>query len=146
MTTTTTSTPLTTAPVTAAPAATVTNGNGSSSLRDRIRAAALVFPQETVEIPEWGVTVLVRSMSIAAKVALMDSATKADDDLALDVLLPGVVIATCCDPDTGARTFTADDTGWLVEQPAGLVERVAAIGLRVSGLDPGAAEGKSSGS
>jgi hypothetical protein len=139
MTTTTTSTP--TAPA--------SNGNTAvpepqASLRDRVRHNGTAFPSELHTA--WGEQFEVRSLTVAKKAQITEAATNDNDDLLLDRLLPAVVVATCHDPVTGQPVFTDEDIEWIKEQPAGIVEPLATVGLRVSGLEKAALEGKSDGS
>ena|SRR3990172_13029211 len=102
------------------------------SLRDRV----LSHPRtkgEALEIPEWDVTVELRSMSIAQKGALIGDEEPKPSKLML--MLPEVIVFTCCDPESGEPIFTPEDLAWLQTQPASVIERVATEGLRVSGLD-----------
>lgn len=122
------------------------------SLRDRIKSTATVFPTETVQVPEWNVTVEVRSMTIADQSRLVDRFTREDGTRDVGRMVPAIVVATCFDPVTGERVFTDDDLEWLADQPAKVVDDVASVGLRVSGLtaalvpDRDIVEGKSVGS
>ena len=109
------------------------------SMRDRI----LSHPRpkgETLEIPEWDVTVELSSMSIAQKGQLLGDEEPTPTKLML--MLPEVIVSTCYDPDSFNPIFTADDLDWLKSEPASIIERVATEGLRVSGIDEDAAAEK----
>jgi hypothetical protein len=132
-----------------------TASNGAAAvpvaLRDRIKAAPNSTPTELYEAEAWGVMLEVRSMTVATKTAVTEKATR-DDDLDMGIMLPAILIATCFDPETGEHVFTDADTGWLSDQPAGVIEEIATVGLRLSGLSKALVaatdviEGKSGGS
>jgi hypothetical protein len=108
-----------------------------SSLRDRIAAAGL--RHETITIPEWDVTIEVRSISVRQRADLLKHATR-DDEIDMGVFSPLLVIASVYDPETGEPAFTADDVDLLMSQPAGLIDRLVKVAMQTSGLDAGAIE------
>jgi hypothetical protein len=108
------------------------------SLKDSIFAADDI-PSESVDIPEWGVTVQVRGMSLQARERIGDIAQKslADAKAGKDadpVFSASVVVATVFDPDTGEQVFTAADIASINAKSAKVVGRLADIGSRLSGL------------
>ena len=112
------------------------------SARDRILAHPRA-KREQLEIPEWEVTVELRSMSIAQKGEVMpDDLEGLTPKRGLEMLCD-VVVFTCCDPETHEPIFTAEDLNWLKSEPASIVELVGNKGLEVSGLNEQAGdEGK----
>ncbi len=97
----------------------------TDSVRDRIRAAE-DRPEETVEIPEWGVTLRVRGMSAADAAAL---ATDTGSDLYAQRLLSRCV----CD-EAGAPVYpTAADAAELMAKSLPIVRRLLAAANRVNG-------------
>lgn len=102
------------------------------SARDRI----LAHPRgtgEMLEVPEWDVTVELRSMSIAQKGKLIGDEEPTAAKMSL--MLPEVIVFTCYDPDSGEPIFSADDLEWLQNEPASIIENVAMKGLNVSGVE-----------
>ncbi len=86
------------------------------------------------EVADWdGDQIEVRSMSLAEKTALTEGASK-NGDLILSVLMPRLIVATCFDPATGEKLFNEEDVDWINEQNAGVIESVASVGIRLSGL------------
>lgn len=82
--------------------------------------------KDTVEIPEWNMTVEVRALSINTQISL----TMSDDDDFVSRMLRG----TCYDPETGKKLFSAEDT-WLDDEPAGSpVEVLVEMATELSGL------------
>ena len=68
------------------------------SLRDRIIAADDIG-KRLVEVPEWGVTVEVRTISAGQRSQMLKSAQDGGGGVDVDKLYPMLLIATCFDPD-----------------------------------------------
>ena len=109
------------------------------SARDRFKARPRI-KGELLEIPEWDMTVELRSMSIAQKGNLIGDEEPTASKMSL--MLPEVIVFTCYDPDTQEPIFTADDLEELKNEPASVIETVAMKGLSISGLDEDAGEEK----
>ena len=113
-------------------------------LRERLKNVK-PFTSEIVAVPEWdGEKIEVRSMSVARKTQMVTNATDAAGDVDERALMPELVIACSFDPDTGSPVFSDSDAVWLGDQNAAAVERLATVGMRLSGMDVAAAvdEGK----
>lgn len=105
-----------------------------SILRDKIRAADDIG-REMVPVPEWDVTVEVRSPNARERAALLHlMAGQQDDEDARTAFFPMVVVGTSFDPETGEQLFGADDVDWLATKNGAAVARVASVGLRLAGL------------
>jgi hypothetical protein len=111
-----------------------------SRLAEQIRAAHDVS-SELYEIPEWEVTIELRSMSARQRAAFASNVDfTADGDVELTgnrvELMWGTVIQSCCfDPDNGEHVFTAEDIDWLMaEKNANVVDGLANACLAVSGM------------
>ncbi|MCI0544305.1 MAG: hypothetical protein L0Z49_07635 [Actinobacteria bacterium] len=104
------------------------------SLKDRIRTV-IDTVDEVVEVPEWGLNVLVRSMSAAERYSILKAAQSVDDKLDIAILYPRIIIATAFDPEAGTKLFDLDDESWLMDKSPVALDRLASAGLRVSGLD-----------
>jgi hypothetical protein len=116
-----------------------------SAISDKIRAASDVT-SETVVVPEWDVTVSVKSMTGRARARLLKAAAQADGTMDFEALYPAILIACCFDPESGEPVFTDADS-WINDKSAGPVERLAQVGMRLSGLGAGAEDsGKDSSS
>lgn len=111
------------------------------SVRDKILAIQDDTPSEVVEVPEWGVKVLVRGFSLGAKddflASILDAETKKTNLKAFNV---GVLIGTAYDPETGAKLFSEADIPLLKEKSAAIVQRLVDVGNRLSGLTDEAVE------
>ena len=111
-----------------------------SRLAEQIRAAHAVS-SELYEIPEWDVTIELRSMSARQRAAFASSVDfTADGNVEVNgnrvELMWGTVIQACCfDPDDGEHVFTEDDIEWLMaEKNANTVDALANACLAVSGM------------
>ena len=111
-----------------------------SRLAEQIRAAHDVS-SELYEIPEWDVTIELRSMSARQRAAFASSVDfTADGNVEVNgnrvELMWGTVIQACCfDPDDGEHVFTEDDIEWLMaEKNANNVDALANACLAVSGM------------
>ena len=111
-----------------------------SRLAEQIRAAHDVS-SELYEIPEWDVTIELRSMSARQRAAFASSVDfTADGNVEVNgnrvELMWGTVIQACCfDPDDGEHVFSEDDIEWLMaEKNANTVDALANACLAVSGM------------
>jgi hypothetical protein len=106
----------------------------AASLRDKILAAEDI-PSETVEIPEWGVQVVVRGMSAGDRLSLMHAAfDPATEQVNMGIVYPDVVVACAFDPASGEPVFTAADKDAIMTKSSAAIERIANVGLRLSGV------------
>lgn len=103
------------------------------SLRDRILAADDIGAQ-TIEIPQWDVTVEVRTMSAGRRSRMLQTCSLGDGTVDLDRLYPMLIVATVFDPETGERVFEEADIPLLQEKSAGAIEFVAQAAMKMSGM------------
>ena len=103
------------------------------SLRDGILAEDDI-PTEVVTVPEWNCDVLIRGMSGADRAGLLERAVSPDGAVSFSAFYPEVVIATAHDPETGGRLFDEGDRTLLMEKSGAALDRVATVGLRLSGM------------
>jgi hypothetical protein len=89
--------------------------------------------KELVEIPEWGVTVEVRSMTANERAKLGEGAAKGDKT-DVGAMYALTVIATVYDPATGLPVFTAQDKEAILSKNGAVIERLATKALGNSGL------------
>lgn len=110
------------------------------NLRETILSAQDTQKQ-TVEVPEWGVTVEVRGMTGHQRnefiAACVDPATGKPR---FDRIYSQVIIACTFDPETGLPVFEATDRDVLDSKAASATERIAKVALEMSGLGDDAAE------
>lgn len=105
--------------------------------------AASDLASETVEVPEWGGSVIVRSMTGAQRDAyeatLMTRNESGKLEINTDNMRAKLLLATLVD-ESGAALFTADDLAALSGKSAGAIERLATVAQRINGLNRGAVE------
>lgn len=102
------------------------------TLRERILASNDI-QSELVEVPEWGVIVEVRSMIAADRARIMEKA-QADGTVGGGAVYFDTVLLTVFDPDTGERLFSESDRDALSGKNAAALDRLAMVGLRLSGM------------
>ena len=117
------------------------------SIIDKIKQARDT-ESEQYEIPEWDVTVEVRSMS-ARQRASMNNVLEEDGSAAeKQELMWGYLLCACVfDPESGDPVFTENDMEWvLTDKSFAVVDRLTAKCLEVSSVNREAVDeaGKSS--
>lgn len=116
------------------------------SLKDKILAATDI-PSETLRIPEWDVEVLIKGMSAGDRISLMQSAyDQKTQQVNMAAVYPDVVVSCVHDPETGDPVFTDNDKTAILAKSSAAVEKIADVGLRLSGIgkDADDAAGKDS--
>lgn len=109
------------------------------SLKEKIKAAQDI-KKEVVKVPVWDVEVEVRTMSGKQRSELLSTCMDENGKLQQDVFQVGTIIASCYDPETGNKLFTADDADWLMDKASGPIELLAGKAMRLSGLTRDSAE------
>jgi hypothetical protein len=105
------------------------------SLRDQILASDDI-PTELVEVPEWGVIIEVRGMNGADRARIIEAASLADGRMGVGSMYAETVITACYDPETGEKVFAPEDLGPLMAKSASAIDRLASVGMRLSGMSP----------
>ena len=107
------------------------------SLRDKI-AAIKDIPEETLAVPEWGgLEILVRGMTAGDRGDLLASAVDPETgQVDLKSMYPDIVILTAHDPETGERIWMPEDRAAIQEKSGKAIDRLATVGMRLSGMDP----------
>lgn len=104
------------------------------NLRDKILAAEDI-PSETLQITEWNVDLLIKGMTAGERIALMQSAfDQATGQVNMAAVYPDVVVACAHDPETGEPVFTNADKPAILSKSSAAVEKIADVGLRLSGI------------
>lgn len=106
----------------------------ASKLRDKI-ANIKDIKEEKIHIPEWGVDLLIRSLSGAVRNKIMNASLNKDGKMDLDRFYPDIVIASCFDPETGEQVFEPTDREMLLSKNGAALERIAQKATTMSGLD-----------
>jgi len=104
------------------------------NLRDKILAAADI-PVETVLVPEWEVEVLMKGMTAGDRILLMQNAyDQTTQQINMAIVYPDVVVSCAHDPKTSEPIFTDSDKSELMKKSSAAIERLASVGLRLSGI------------
>lgn len=107
-----------------------------SNIRDLILNAD-DLPVQTLEVPEWGVTIAVRAMNGETRGRFAMSATTPDgerDDTAYVQSSARLVAMVACDPETNELLFTSEDIPLLAQKSAAALDRISKIAFEISGL------------
>ena len=104
------------------------------NLRDKILASNDI-PTEKITVPEWGVDLLIKGMTAGERVTLMQNAYDAKtEQVNMSKVYPDVVVSCACDPDTGDHLFSDADKDALMGKSSAAIEKIADVGLRLSGI------------
>ena len=107
------------------------------SLRDTILTADDL--QESVEdVPEWGVKILFKGMTGRERIRLVERVSSTGPDR--EFMYSDILIATALDPETGKPVFDPADREALADKAGGVLERLAAKVMELSGVDLDEAE------
>jgi len=102
--------------------------------------------EDSLNEPLWGGDLLLLEPDATTRAELAElmlEVAAGTSELGLAQMYATVVVCTVCDPDSRERLFTMDDRDALLRKSGRVVERVAAAGLRIAGLNAGAVdEGK----
>jgi hypothetical protein len=105
--------------------------------------AASDLTTQTVEVPEWGGAVIVRSMTGAQRDAYEATLMTRGDDGKLSVntdnMRAKLLLCTLVD-EQGNPLFTADDLTALAGKSAGAIERLSVIAQTLNGLNRSAVD------
>lgn len=107
----------------------------TGGLRDQIFASK-DLDSEIVEVPEWGLKLEVRSMSAGERSRSMRNWLDDDQKVDLEKFYPAIIAASVFDPESGERVFEQDDAEKLNEKSSRVIERLAMVALRLSGMSP----------
>ena len=98
---------------------------------------------EIVDVPGWGVKVMVKALTGAQRARLMQAATRGGA-IQFNKIYPDLVIASAHDPETGLPIFEATDRDALLSKSGAMLDVIATKALEVSGMTEAAqAEAKS---
>ncbi len=90
---------------------------------------------EPVEVPEWKVTLHVRTMTGSARADMLNAASDPETgQMDFKSMYPNIIVATVVNPDTGVPIFTPADVDLLNQKSGKALERVAQAGMKISGM------------
>ena len=104
------------------------------SLREKILQAK-DLQEQLVDIPEWGVKVLVKGLTGAQRARLASATGPGGKPDFEKIYLETVILATY-DPETGERIFSPSDRDALGEKSGAALDHIAQVALRLSGMAP----------
>lgn len=104
-------------------------------LRDKILNANDI-PEELLEIPEWKCTLNIRGLSGEERADLLEHNMMPNGKPNLKNLYPMITILCTRDPDTHDPVFSPADRDFINKKSGAILERIAMVALRLSGLDP----------
>ena len=122
-----------------------------SKLSEKIRVVEDSSTEE-YEIPEWDVTVEIRSITarsrarFVAEIANPDGTTNVNDPDRIEGMWWHVISQTCYDPESGELVFEEGDQEWLFERNARIVNDLANACMAASGLSETAVDEAGKGS
>lgn len=104
------------------------------NLRDKIFSADDI-PSEKITVKEWGVDLLIKGMTAGERVTLMQNAyDPKTEQVNMSKVYPDVVVACAHDPASGEPVFSDSDKEALMGKSSAAIERIADVGLRLSGI------------
>ena len=105
------------------------------SIKAKIRSAQDI-DREIITIPEWDVSIEVRSMTVRQRASFVAASQDTSDNGDKIENVYGQILVTCCiDPEDGSPVFTEDDLSWLMTEKSGaVIDRLVTSCLEVSGL------------
>lgn len=117
------------------------------SLRDRILASH-DQTSELLKIDAWGVEVEVRSMSGAARSAIIQAGAVQGQLPDMSKFTSDIVVMCTFDPETGEQVFTKEDADLIMEKNGAALEEIVSVAMRLSGFSKDAIDnaGKASSS
>lgn len=109
------------------------------SLKEKIFQAKDI-QSEITDIPEWGVKIEIRGMNGASRSKIMGAVMDEMGNIQQSELYPLLLIACCFDPETGEPIFQNNDKKAIMEKSGAVLERIAGICSRLSGIGTEARE------
>lgn len=104
-----------------------------SSLREKILSIDDI-QEEVVEIPEWGVKVLVRGLTGEARAELLSRATDLQGKINYKKLYASLLILSTYDPETKEPVFEDSDRDELMKKSASAIDKIVQVAMRLSGI------------
>lgn len=86
-----------------------------------------------IDVPEWGVTVLIKGMSAKERALLLKRVSKGGE-VDLGLWFTELTIRSTHDPETGEKVFDPADRDVLANKSGAAVSRIAEEASRLSGL------------
>lgn len=111
------------------------------SLRDQIlECKDKSLQSETIEVPQWGATIEVREMTGRQRASFLKKVTDKKGNMDTEKFYPQIVIDSSYDPETHEKIFKDGDFDVIAEMGSTALEIIAAVAVRLSGLNQAEAE------
>jgi len=103
------------------------------NIRDTILAADDIGT-DVVTVPEWGVAVQVRGLTLGQRNDALTASRNEDGVLDISRYYARIIIATVSDPATGEAVFSEDDVPLILEKSSAPADMLAKKALTLSGM------------
>jgi len=105
------------------------------NLKEKILKAKDI-KSEKVKVDEWGVTIEIKGMSGSQRAKLIANAIDKNGNVNLERIYPELLISALIDPETGKQIFATNDQSVLLGKSGEVIERLAQLAIKLSGLGP----------
>ncbi len=99
---------------------------------------------EMVSVPEWDTELKIVGMTGEERARWLQAAMETSKDgtvkTNLEKIYPDLLITCARDPETGEKVFEVSDRDALNQKSGAILERIAQIAVKISGLNPDAME------
>ena len=112
---------------------------GKMNLREKILNAEDI-QEQIVDVPEWGVKILVRGLDGEQRARVMQNGTDSRGNVNFTKIYPDILIATCYDPETKERVFEETDRDLIMKKSSAAIDKVVNVAMSISGLSKQAEE------
>jgi len=109
------------------------------NLRDKILKAKDI-PVEVKEVPEWGVSIEIRGMTGKQRSDMIAATLDKKGKTITGAIYPELLTRCLYDPETGEPIFTQQDAEQISGKSGHVLERLARIASRLSGISDEALE------
>lgn len=109
------------------------------TLRQKILACDDI-KREEITIEEWQATFQIKGLTGKERARLLSNAIGKDGRTNFERIYPELVVLTAYDPATGKPVFEAADRDALNEKSGAILERIAQVAMRLSGLSAAGVE------
>jgi hypothetical protein len=93
---------------------------------------------ELVDVPEWGVTIELRTPTVARRGELISEFISENGKIDYVRMYPALVVSTACVPGTEEPLFSREDIEALANKSSLAMERLGKVAVQLSGLDDAA--------
>jgi hypothetical protein len=106
---------------------------GKMSLREKILNIEDI-QEQIVDVPKWGVKILVRELNGKQRDKIMQNAVDAKGNINFEKMHSEAIIAACYDPETKEKLFEESDRDQLMEKSSIALDTLYNVIAEMSGL------------